>query len=156
MKRIVPVLVASALFVGDAYAQSVALSNAASPSSSPHAMMRSDADHSVGVEKHIKDLHARLKITPAEESEWDKVAQTMRANAAELDSAISKRDSVAAHGTAVEDLNAYGDIAEVHADGVKKLATAFSDLYNSMPDDQKKLADSVFAQRMHGKKLAAK
>src|SRR5271154_4678251 len=85
MKRIVPVLVASTLFVGGAYAQSVALSTNASPPASSHAMMKQDASHSVEVDKHIKDLHAQLKITPAEESQWEKVAQTMRDNAAELD-----------------------------------------------------------------------
>src|SRR5271154_6956384 len=80
MKKIVPVLVAS-LFVGGAYAQSVALSNNGSPPASSHAMMKQDASHSAEVDKHIKDLHAQLKITPAEESQWEKVAQTMRDNA---------------------------------------------------------------------------
>src|SRR5208283_5881899 len=121
MKPFVPVLVASTLFVGGAYAQSVAMSDSPSRPSSSHALMKSDANHSVEVEKHIKDLHAKLKITAAEEAQWDKVAQTMRDNAAELDSAISKRDTLASHGTAIEDLNAYGDIVQVHADDIKKL-----------------------------------
>jgi len=157
MKAIVPVLFASTLFVGGAYAQSLALSNSASPTSSSHALTKPDANYSVEVEKHIKDLHAKLKITPAEESQWATVAQTMRDNAAELDSAISKRDTLANHGTAIEDLNAYGDIVQVHANSIKKLSTAFSDLYDSMPDNQKKLADEVFTQRAHeGKKVATK
>lgn len=156
MKTIVPVLVASTFFVGGAYAQSVALSNSSAPMSSSHAMMKSDANHSVEVERHIKELHAKLKITAAEEAQWDKVAQTMRDNAADLDSAISKRDSLASHGTAIEDLNAYGEIVQVHAASIKKLSTVFSDLYDSMPDNQKKLADEVFTQRTEGKKVAAK
>lgn len=168
MKTIVPVIVVSALFVGGAYAQSVAISNTASntantasntaaPTSSSEAMMKSDATHRADVEKHIKDLHAKLKITGAEESQWDAVAQTMRDNAVELDGAISKRNAIASRGTAIEDLNAYGDIVQVHADSVKKLTTAFSALYDSMPDDQKKLADEVFTQRTHVvKKVAAK
>ena len=155
MKTIVSVLVASALFVGGAYAQSVALSNTDSPSKSSHAMMKSGANHSAEIDKHIKDLHAKLKITPAEESQWDQVAQTMRENAAELDSAISKRETLAGRGSAIDDLNAYADIVQVHADAIKKLSTAFSALYDSMPDDQKKVADEVFDQRVP-KKVAAK
>lgn len=156
MKKIIPVLVASTLFVGGAYAQSVAL-NSASPTASPHAMTKQDASHAADVEKHIKDLHAKLKITPTEESQWEKVAQTMRDNATELDSAIGKRDSLASHATAIEDLNSYGDIVQTHADSIKKLSTAFSDLYEAMPDNQKKLADEVFTQRTHeAKKVAAK
>ena len=156
MKKFVPVLVASTLFVGGAYAQSIALSNSPSPTASPHAVMKQDANHSMEVEKHIKDLHAKLRITPAEESQWDKVAQTMRDNAAELDDAISKRDTLASHASAIEDLNAYGDIVQTHADSIKKLSAAFSDLYDSMPDSQKKVADEVFTQRTQGKKVAAK
>jgi protein CpxP len=155
MKTIVTVLVASALFVGGAYAQSIALSNTDSPSKASHATMKSGANHSVEIEKHIKDLHAKLKITPAEESQWDQVAQTMRENAAELDSAISKRETLTERGSAIDDLNAYADMVQVHADAIKKLATAFSALYDSMPDDQKKVADEVFGQRVP-KKVAAK
>jgi periplasmic protein CpxP/Spy len=157
MKTIVPVLIASTLFVGGACAQSAALSNTASPSSSAHTVMKSDVNHSAEVEKHIKDLHAKLKITPAEQSQWDAVAQTMRDNAADLDEAVSKRDATAGRATAIEDLNAYGDIAQVHADNIKKLSAAFATLYDSMPDNQKKLADEVFTQSGHeGKKVATK
>jgi periplasmic protein CpxP/Spy len=157
MKTIVPVLVASTFFIGSAYAQSVALSDTASPATSSHAMMKSDANHSAEVEKHIKNLHAKLKITPAEESQWDTVAQTMRDSAAELDGAVSKRDAIGDRATALEDLNAYGEIAQVHADNVKKLSTAFAALYDAMPDNQKKVADEVFTQNGHeGKKVATK
>jgi periplasmic protein CpxP/Spy len=157
MKTILPVLVASTLFVGGAYAQSVALSDTASPASPSHATMKSDANHSAEVERHIKDLHAKLKITPAEESQWDAVAQTMRDNAAELDGAVSKRDAIGNRATAIEDLNAYGDIAQVHAENIKKLSTAFAALYDAMPDNQKKVADEVFTQNGHeGKKVATK
>ncbi len=103
----------------------------------------------LAVERHIKDMHAKLKITPAEESQWANVAQTMRDSAIELDKAIDKREAIVGSAQALDNLNSYGDIAQAHADGVKKLAAAFSPLYASMPDDQKKVADDVFAQRSH-------
>ena len=158
MKTIVPVLVASALLIGGAYAQSPAASQTVSRSAdtSSSAMMKSGAQHSVEIDKHIKDLHAKLKITPAQESQWDTVAQTMRDNARELDEAIEKREARVNNGTAVDDLNAYGDIVQAHANAIKKLATAFASLYASMPDEQKKLADSVFVHRIPGKNVATK
>jgi hypothetical protein len=94
-------------------------------------------------------MHATLKITAAEEAQWTNVAQTMRDSAVELDSAIDKRKAMIGTATAPENLSAYGDVAQAHADGVKKLAVVFSPLYASMSDDQKKLADDEFAQRMH-------
>jgi protein CpxP len=156
MKTIVAVLASTFLITG-AYAQSPARSAGAppSPDASTTAMMKSDAKRDMEVEKHIKDLHAKLKITPAEESQWAAVVQTMHDNVNQLDKVIDKREAIANNATAIDDLNAYGDIAQAHADGVKKLSTAFSPLYASMSDDQKKVADEVFGHRAHeGKKVS--
>ncbi len=145
MKAMVAIF-ASTILIGGVAAQSPvrAASTAAAPDAST-----GDAKRSSAVEKHIADMHAKLKITPAEESQWTNVAQTMRDSAVELDKAIDKREAIVDSAPALDNLNAYGDIAQAHADGVKKLAAAFSPLYASMTDDQKKLADDVFAQRAH-------
>jgi hypothetical protein len=119
-------------------------------------MTSPDAKRDVALEKHIAGLHAKLKITPAEESQWVAVAQAMRDSKKELDTAIDKRQAIVTSGTAIDDLNAYGDIAQAHADSVKKLSTVFSPLYASMPDDQKRVADAVFAQGAHQAKKAPK
>ena len=152
MKRVVALL-ASSFLVGGAFAQSTAAPEAAAPSraaaTSATSTLNVKAD--VKVEKHIQDLHAKLKITPAEESKWDGVARAMRESAGELDAAIGKRQAIMKTATAVEDLNAYEAVAQAHADGVKRLSGAFAPLYAAMSVDQKKVADDVFAQRAHGK-----
>src|ERR1019366_417018 len=155
MKTIVAVLASTFLITG-AYAQSPARSTGAPPSpDASTSAMKSDAKRDMGVEKHIKDLHAKLKITPAEESQWVAVAQTMRDNANELDKAIDKREANVNNATAIDDLNAFGEIVQTHADDIKKLSTAFSPLYASMSDDQKKVADEEFSGRAHeGKKVS--
>ncbi|MFZ6849404.1 Spy/CpxP family protein refolding chaperone [Undibacterium sp. RuRC25W] len=104
-------------------------------------------------EKHIKELHAKLKITAAEENLWSAVAQAMRDSVAEIDKAVDKRASMMHGASAVEELSAYADIAQAHADSVKKLSIAFVPLYKAMPDAQKKVADEVFMQRDHGKMM---
>jgi hypothetical protein len=79
----------------------------------------------------------------------------MRENVKDLDRAIDKRAANAASATAIDDLNSYADIAQAHANGVKKLASVFSGLYNAMSDDQKKAADEVFSHHGHeGSKVA--
>jgi protein CpxP len=151
MKMIVALL-ASTFAFGSAIAQSPESPPA---SSNPHAMMKSDAQRDQAVEHHITDLHAKLKITAAQESEWKEVADTMRENAKDMDKTIDKRNASMGSATAVEDLNAYADIAQAHAKGVKKLASAFSGLYSKLSDDQKKEADEIFSHRSHdGKKVA--
>ena len=154
MKLIVAVLVSTFAF-GGAIAQSPDSSASPHANATPSAMAKSDAKRDDAVEHHITDLHAKLKITPAEESQWKEVADAMRANAKEMDMAIDKRSASLANATAVDDLNAYADIAQAHANGVKKLAKSFSGLYSMMSDDQKKEADEIFSHRNHeGKKVA--
>ncbi len=159
MKTIVAALT-SAFLIGGAYAQSPSSPPGKAPSSgaSTAAVAKSGAKGEMGVESHIKDLHAQLQITPAEETQWAAVAKAMRDSAIETDKAIDKREALVNSASAVDNLNAYGDIAQVHADSVKRLAAAFAPLYASMSDDQKKVADAVFAHRAHheGEKKVAK
>jgi cytochrome c-type biogenesis protein CcmH/NrfG len=154
MKKIIAVA-ASALFMTGAFAQASAPAGASAPMAAPSHAAPSKATQ---VEKQIKDLHAKLKITSAEEDQWGKVADAMRDSATQMDALIAKRRSDTGTMTAVDYLNSYGEFAQTHADGVKKVSAAFEPLYTSMPDAQKKLADSVFAQgaQRHDAKAKAK
>jgi len=95
-------------------------------------------------EARIKDLHTKLKITPAQEDLWNKVTQVMRDNAKTMDALNQARFEKAKALTAVEDLKSYSEIAQAHADGLKNFIPAFEALYAAMSDDQKKDADSLF------------
>jgi hypothetical protein len=98
------------------------------------------------VDQRIANLHKSLKITADEESAWNAVALAMRDNADAMQKLIEQRDADAAKPmTAVDDLSSYQQFAQAHADGLKNLIAAFDTLYNAMPDQQKKLADQVFA-----------
>jgi periplasmic protein CpxP/Spy len=102
------------------------------------------------VEQRITSLHASLKITSGEEANWTGVAVAMRENAAAMEKLIAERTTTAADTqSALQDLDAYSKFAQAHADGVKNLTTAFTTLYNSMPDAQKKVADVVFQDSGH-------
>jgi protein CpxP len=103
------------------------------------------------VEQRITNLHTALKITPDEESQWNGVAQAMRENAAAMDKLVAtKRTTPPQNITAVDDLKTYQQFAQAHVDGLKNLTSAFSTLYNAMPDAQKKIADQVFLSSGHG------
>jgi hypothetical protein len=158
MKTITAVLTSAFLITG-AYAQTPSSSPAKAPSSGALsvAMAKADAKQDMAVESHIKNMHAQLQITSAEETQWAAVAKTMRDSAIETDKAIDKREALVNSASAVDNLNAYAEIAQAHADGVRKLAAVFAPLYASMSDDQKKAADALFAHRAHeGKQKVAK
>lgn len=96
------------------------------------------------VENRIKELHAQLKITPAQEPQWNQFAQVMRENARDMDQVFMQRAQQYASMNAVQNMQSYEQIAQEHAQLIQKLIPAFGNLYNAMPDQQKQLADQVF------------
>jgi hypothetical protein len=85
-----------------------------------------------------------LRITPAEEPQWNQFAEVMRENAREMDQAYMQRAEQFPTMNALQNMQSYAQLAEEHAEHVKKLIPAFEALYNSMPEQQKQLADQVF------------
>jgi uncharacterized protein Yka (UPF0111/DUF47 family) len=133
-----------ALLAAAPFAPALAQSNApADQAMSDHAT-KAEAQADT-VDQRIASLHEELKITPAEESDWQQVATTMKDNADAM--AKLAADKANQPGmTAVQDLQTYTDFAQAHVTHLQKLTTAFTKLYGAMPDDQKKLADQVFQQ----------
>jgi periplasmic protein CpxP/Spy len=98
------------------------------------------------VQNHIKQLHAQLHITPAEQTQWDQFANVMRENARDMDQAFMQRAQQYSTMNAVQNMQSYQQIAEAHAQHLQKLVPAFDNLYNAMPEQQKKLT-SIPRQR---------
>jgi periplasmic protein CpxP/Spy len=99
------------------------------------------------VEAHIRDLHKKFKITDAQKSQWDALAQVMRNNAQKMADLEKQRAADAKTMTAVDVVKSYSEVIDAHEDGMKKFIPAFEDPYNSMSDAQKKIADSLFRSR---------
>jgi periplasmic protein CpxP/Spy len=138
-----------ATFLATPLAATRALAQAA-PAATPVASAAAETRGET-VEQRITNLHAALKITPAEEAQWNGVAQAMRENAAAMDKLVATdRTTPPQNMTAVQDLQNYQQFAQAHVDGLKNLSSAFSTLYNAMPDTQKKVADQVFLTSGHG------
>jgi periplasmic protein CpxP/Spy len=96
------------------------------------------------VETHIRQLHAQLRITPAEQPQWEQFAQVMRDNARDMDQAFMQRAQQYPTMNAVQNMQSYQQIAEAHAQHLQKLVPAFDNLYNAMPQQQQQLTDQVF------------
>ena len=134
---------------------------ASSPMTSQRALGKSMEER---VENHIKQLHAQLQITPAEQPQWDQFAQVMRENARDMDQAFMQRAQQYPTMNAMQNMQSYEKMAEAHVQHLQKLVPAFDNLYNAMPEQQKKLTDQVFranaerhtAQSRHGTNATAK
>ncbi len=96
------------------------------------------------VEVRISELRSQINITPAQESQWNKVTQVMRDNAKTQDALVKSRTENAKTMTAVEDIKSYGEIVAAHAQGIEKLSPVFEALYDELSVTQKKEADETF------------
>src|SRR6516225_5610284 len=77
------------------------------------------------VDGRIAFLKAELKITPAQEAQWQQVEAAMRENAKQLDQTITASRQNRANMDAVQRLTLRGQFAKVRADNDARLLTAF-------------------------------
>lgn len=143
-----------------AFAQTAASPSASTPATPPAATAPATGatpsttapqlskDIQAKVEAHIKELHAQLKITPQEDSEWNQFADVMRNNARDMQAAMQEREQQYPQMNALQNMESYQKLAETHAEHLEKLVNAFQSLYNALPDPQKKLADQAFKARV--------
>lgn len=89
-------------------------------------------------------LKDALKITPEQQGKWDVLVQVMKDNAKDMDEQRKARTKKRSEMNAVEDMNNFIQVSEIHVAGMKKMVPVFEDLYKSMSDEQKKNADSIF------------
>jgi hypothetical protein len=99
------------------------------------------------IEERIKDLHKKLHITAAQDSQWNDLAQVMRDNAKAMVDLQQQQAADTQSMNAVDVVKSYGAVIEAHETGMKKFIPAFEALYGSMSDEQKKTADSLFRSR---------
>jgi hypothetical protein len=121
---------------------------APSTSSAPATAPTMGKDIQAKVEAHIKQLHTQLKITQAEDKDWQSFADVMRSNARDMQAATQEREQQYPSMNALQNMESYQKLAETHADHLEKLVSAFQTLYNALPDEQKKVADQVFKSRI--------
>ncbi|TKC90296.1 hypothetical protein FAZ69_09130 [Trinickia terrae] len=137
------------VILASTFAMSGAFAQAASAPAVAPAAASAAAGHEARVEERIATLHSQLKITPAQETQWQQFADAMRQNGETMGNLYRQR-MAGKNLSALDDMKQYTQIAQAHADGMSKLVAAFEPLYNSFSPEQKKLADTTF--REHGGK----
>ncbi|MGO9444289.1 MAG: Spy/CpxP family protein refolding chaperone [Thiobacillaceae bacterium] len=110
--------------------------------------------HQSFIDKRIRELHDQLSITDLQSQQWNAFAQTMRDNARKIDKAFRDRAKRLPSLNAEQAMTSYAALAQLHADNMQKLAVAFSALYATLSDEQKKMADSLYRNE-HPKRHAA-
>jgi protein CpxP len=167
-----PTVLALAFMTSAAFAQTATPAAPTSPAPAASTAHKHGHGHGHGhkraqkrgdfIEKRINDLHSQLKITAAQSSQWDAFAQTMRDSAKKAGDSYRERAQKLSTLNADDAMKSYAALTQMHADNTQKLAAAFSTLYATLSDDQKKTADVLFrdesakrhAARKHRKSTA--
>jgi LTXXQ motif family protein len=122
-------------------AQASAMPARTEPASEPGAV-------NAAVEARIRELHNKLDITAAQQTQWDNLVQVMRDNAKAMMDLQKQRAQDAKAMTAVDAVKSYAEVIKAHEAGMDKFVPAFQSLYDSMSDAQKKTADAMFRNRV--------
>jgi periplasmic protein CpxP/Spy len=101
------------------------------------------------VDGRIAFLKAELKITPAQETQWQEVAAAMRDNASSLDQAITTARQNRGPMDAIQRLEARAQFARLHADNDARLLAAVKPLYASLSPEQQEMANELLGQHHH-------
>ena len=97
------------------------------------------------VDGRIAFLKAELKITPAQETQWQQVAGAMHENANSLDQAIKTARQDRGSMDAVQRLTLREQFAKVRAENEARLLAAFKLLYASLSPEQQQVANQLVA-----------
>jgi len=95
------------------------------------------------VDGRIAFLKAELKITPAQEAQWQQVEAAMRENAKTLDQTITTARQNRGNMDAVQRLELREQLARVRVDNDARLLAAFKPLYASLSPEQQQMANQL-------------
>ena len=101
------------------------------------------------VEGRIAFLKAQLKITPAQEAQWQQVEAAMRENAKTLDQTITTARQNRGNMDAVQRLELREQFAKVRVDNDARLLAAFKPLYASLSPEQQQMANQLVGAHHH-------
>jgi protein CpxP len=118
-------------------------SSAAQSEAHHHAMQRMLPGQLV--DGRIAFLKTELKITPAQETQWQQVAGAMHENANSLDQAIKTARQDRGSMDAVQRLALREQFAKVRAENDARLLAAFKPLYASLSPEQQQVANQLVA-----------
>ncbi len=109
-------------------------------------------DLTARMDGRIAYLKAALKITPAQETQFGKLAQAIRENAADFAKDFQVfRATRGQHLSAVDRIEAQIKMAQFRVSARERYLTAFKPLYASLSQEQKQIADRLMAPHRFGR-----
>ena len=153
-RRTLPALALAAVLAGGAAVALGPIVADAQSQQTPQQPQRPDRaafDPGRHIEGRIAYLKTELKITDAQQPQFDALANVMRDNAKAMHDAFQTlRGDRSQPQTALSRMEARAKFAQLRADGDAKMLAAFRPLYQAMSPEQQKAADEMLAHHDHG------
>jgi len=156
MIRLHTPFLAAALFTGvAAVGLTPALAQTASAPANAGAAPSEARHHAMGrmpgqfVDGRMAFFKAELKITPAQEAQWQQVEAAMRENAKTLDQTITTAQQNRTGTNAIQRLELRDQFAKVRSDNDDRFLAAFKPLYASLSPEQQRMADQLIGAANH-------
>lgn len=146
-KTALPFALSLALLAGGAVAQSSAPASSTSSSATSSAAKTGMEKRADKVEQQINDLHEQLQITDAQSKQWNAYTEVMRDNARQASEAFQQRAQKISTMNADEVMKSYAQLAQMHAEEMQKLSSAWSDVYSVLSPEQRQTADALFQHK---------
>lgn len=99
------------------------------------------------IREHLRQLHAELHVTSAQQQQWDNFAHTVWRNVHNMHDALSERQAALHTMNAAQNMDSYARLAEVHAHDMRRASAAFDQLYAAMSPQQQQEANQLFLER---------
>ncbi len=132
-----------------AFAETAPTGNTAAAQNEPHHHGQARMMPGQFVEGRLAFLKTELKITPAQEAQWQQFAAVMRQNAQSLDQVLgSARQHRGTEMNAVDRMEIRAQFAKIRAENEARALTAFKPLYASLSPEQQQMANQLMAE--HG------
>lgn len=143
-------LIAGALLGGTALISPYALAQAPAPGAAQADQARPMRMMGDRIEARIAYIKTALKITPAQERQWNTVAEVMRKQAKAFDDARqAQRAAGNQPASAIERLQQRQQHMTLASASLNELIAAAQPLYAGFSDEQKKIADEMLDRRGH-------
>lgn len=126
--------------------QTTRSSRAAAQAPVPDGAGTTTAQVRAATDAHLAAMRGRLKVTPAQQPQWDVFATVSRENAEEMHERFERRRTGLPRFDAAQNMGDFAQIAELHARQLIRLSAAFQALYAIMPADQQREADGYFRE----------
>ena len=102
------------------------------------------------VDTELRKLHDQLRITPAQETQWNSLSQELKDASRKMQQTEAARSQTAASMRGMDEMKSREQIMQARMDAMHKIRPKAEQMYSSMSPEQQHMWDNVVVSRQVG------